>query len=80
MKNNLFLYLRLINVVFQSLSCILCCEIGYILRSLGQNPTEDNVLLMVCNAGCTWDSFLTRQDKAEGHNVTYEAIKFCIHN
>lgn len=37
-------------------------EIGYILRSLGQNPTEDDIIALVCEAGCDWEGYLTAQD------------------
>lgn len=37
-------------------------EIGYILRSLGQNPTEDDIIALVCEAGCDWEGYLTADD------------------
>ena len=37
-------------------------EIGYILRSLGQNPTEDDIIALVCEAGCDWEGDLTADD------------------
>ena len=37
-------------------------EIGYILRSLGQNPTEDDLLNLLNEAGMDSDSYLTRGD------------------
>ena len=33
-----------LTVFFQGLESIPCKEIGYILRTLGQNPTEDEIL------------------------------------
>lgn len=46
------------------MTSIPCKEIGYILRSLGQNPTEDDIINLVCEAGCYWDGYLTRDDFA----------------
>lgn len=37
-------------------------EVGYILRTLGQNPTEDEILALVCEAGCDWEGVLTADD------------------
>jgi len=39
-----------------------CKEIGYILRTLGQNPTEDEILALVCEANCDWEGELSRND------------------
>ena len=47
---------------FKGLSSIPCKEIGYILRSLGQNPTEDDILNLVYEAGCSWEGYLSRRD------------------
>ncbi len=49
-------------IYFQGLDAIPCKEIGYILRSLGQNPTEDEIIALVCEAGCEWDGVLNRED------------------
>ena len=46
----------------QGLESIPCKEIGYILRTLGQNPTEDEILEIVCEAGCDWEGDLTKED------------------
>jgi len=37
-------------------------EVGYILRSLGQNPTEDEINNLICEAGCDWEGYLTSDD------------------
>lgn len=37
-------------------------EVGYILRSLGQNPTEDEINNLICEAGCDWEGFLSADD------------------
>ena len=42
------------------MDAIPCREIGYILRSLGQNPTENEIIALVCEAGCDWEGYLTR--------------------
>ena len=39
----------------QNTDAIPAREVGYILRSLGQNPTEDEILALVCEAGCDWE-------------------------
>jgi len=39
-----------------------CKEVGYVLRSLGQNPTEDEVINLVCEAGCDWEGNFTCDD------------------
>ena len=44
---------------FQGLEAIQCKEVGYVLRSLGQNPTEDEVINLVCEAGCDWEGTFT---------------------
>ena len=46
----------------QGLQAIPCKEIGYILRTLGQNPTEDDIINLVYDAGCDWEGYLTRED------------------
>ena len=45
---------NVLKLVFQGLESIPCKEIGYILRTLGQNPTEDEIIALVCEAGCEW--------------------------
>jgi len=37
-------------------------DIGYVLRILGQNPTEDEIVEMVMKANCEWDGVMTRSD------------------
>jgi len=39
-----------------------CRDIGYILRILGQNPTEDDIVEMVMEANCDWEGIMTRED------------------
>ncbi|TRY79247.1 hypothetical protein TCAL_10271 [Tigriopus californicus] len=46
----------------KGLTAIPCKEIGYILRSLGQNPTEDDIVNLVVEAGCSWEGYLSRGD------------------
>ena len=48
--------------IFQGLDTLPCKEIGYILRTLGQNPTEDEILALVCEANCDWEGELSRND------------------
>ena len=37
-------------------------EVGYILRTLGKNPTEDEINDLICEAGCEWEGYLTADD------------------
>ena len=53
---------QLYNKFLQGVDSIPCREIGYILRSLGQNPTENEIIALVCEAGCDWEGYLTRED------------------
>lgn len=46
----------------KGLEAIQCKEVGYVLRSLGQNPTEDEVINLVCEAGCDWEGTFTCDD------------------
>jgi len=39
-----------------------CRDIGYVLRILGQNPTEDDIVEMVMEANCEWEGIMTRND------------------
>lgn len=39
-----------------------CRAIGYVLRILGQNPTEDEIVEMVMKANCDWEGLMTKQD------------------
>ena len=41
--------------LFQGVESIPAREVGYILRSLGQNPTEDEINNLICEAGCDWE-------------------------
>ena len=46
-------------IFFQPLEAIQCKEVGYVLRSLGKNPTEDEVINLVCEAACDWEGTFT---------------------
>merc|ERR1711997_520202 len=46
----------------KGLESIPCKEVGYVLRTLGQNPTEDEVIALVCEAGCDWEGDFTCDD------------------
>jgi len=46
----------------KGLESIPCKEIGYILRTLGQNPTEDEIIALICEAGCDWEGTFTCDD------------------
>merc|ERR1712109_231111 len=46
----------------KGLESIPCKEVGYVLRTLGQNPTEDEVIALVCEAGCDWEGNFTCYD------------------
>jgi len=37
-------------------------SVGYVLRILGQNPTEDDIVQMVMKANCEWDGQMSRKD------------------
>jgi len=37
-------------------------QIGYVLRILGQNPTEDDIVEMVMKADCDWEGSMNRSD------------------
>lgn len=41
---------------------IQCRDIGYVLRILGQNPTEDEIVDMVMKANCDWEGFMDRDE------------------
>eukprot|EP00091_Calanus_sinicus_P009871 TRINITY_DN2293_c0_g1_i2.p1 TRINITY_DN2293_c0_g1~~TRINITY_DN2293_c0_g1_i2.p1 ORF type:complete len:238 (-),score=72.93 TRINITY_DN2293_c0_g1_i2:391-1104(-) len=36
--------------------------VGYVLRILGQNPTEDDIVEMVMKANCDWEGVMSRND------------------
>jgi len=37
-------------------------SVGYVLRILGQNPTEDEIVDMVMKANCDWEGLMSRND------------------
>jgi len=37
-------------------------NVGYVLRILGQNPTEDDIVEMVMKAGCDWEGVMSRNE------------------
>merc|ERR1712080_511095 len=39
-----------------------CRSVGYVLRILGQNPTEDEIVEMVMKANCDWEGLMTKKD------------------
>jgi len=47
-------------------------HVGYVLRILGQNPTEDDIVAMVMKADCEWDGTMNRTDFL---NVGSEILK-----
>lgn len=47
-------------------------HVGYVLRILGQNPTEDDIVAMVMKADCDWDGVMNRKDFL---NVGQEILK-----
>ena len=57
---------------FQGLDSIPCKEVGYILRTLGQNPTEDEIIALVCEAGCDWEGHFTCEDFL---NLAYGSVQ-----
>lgn len=46
----------------KGMNSIPCKEVGYVLRTLGQNPTEDEIVTLVCEAGCDWEGNFTCED------------------
>merc|ERR1719317_1716923 len=45
-------------------------HVGYVLRILGQNPTEDEIVAMVMKADCEWDGTMNRKDfLVVGHEI-----------
>ena len=52
-------FVRWFHHFFQPLEAIQCKEVGYVLRSLGKNPTEDEVINLVCEAACDWEGTFT---------------------
>merc|ERR1712012_1339364 len=47
-------------------------QIGYVLRILGQNPTEDDIVEMVMKADCDWEGTMSRSEFIE---VAIELIR-----
>lgn len=39
-----------------------CRSVGYVLRILGQNPTEDEIVEMVMKANCDWEGQMSKKD------------------
>jgi hypothetical protein len=60
---------------FKGVDAIPCREIGYILRSLGQNPTENEIIALVCEAGCDWEGYLTRLVRTLGIAAVDKAVE-----
>jgi len=50
-------------------------DIGYVLRILGQNPTEDEIVDMVMKANCDWDGYM---DRDEFVSVATEILKASV--
>lgn len=50
-------------------------DIGYVLRILGQNPTEDEIVNMVMKANCDWDGYM---DRSEFVTVAVEILKSSV--
>jgi len=53
------------NLYSRGLDQIPSRSVGYILRILGQNPTEDDIVEMVMKANCDWDGLMSRNDFIE---------------
>merc|ERR1719420_2434344 len=47
-------------------------SVGYVLRILGQNPTEDDIVEMVMKANCDWEGVMSRDEFIE---VAIELIR-----
>lgn len=50
------------NLYTRGMGEIPCRSIGYVLRILGQNPTEDEIVEMVMKANCDWEGLMTKKD------------------
>jgi len=50
------------NLYTRGMDEIPCRSVGYVLRILGQNPTEDEIVEMVMKANCDWEGLMTKQD------------------
>jgi len=53
------------NLYSRGLDQIPSRSVGYILRILGQNPTEDDIVEMVMKANCDWEGLMSRNDFIE---------------
>lgn len=50
------------NLYTRGLEEIPCRSVGYVLRILGQNPTEDEIVEMVMKANCDWEGLMSKND------------------
>lgn len=50
------------NLYTRGMDEIPCRSVGYVLRILGQNPTEDEIVEMVMKANCDWEGLMTKKD------------------
>jgi len=60
------------NLYSRGLDQIPSRSVGYILRILGQNPTEDDIVEMVMKANCDWEGLMSRSEFIE---VAIELIR-----
>jgi hypothetical protein len=42
---------------------------------LGQNPTENEIIALVCEAGCDWEGYLTRLVRTLGIAAVDKAVE-----
>jgi len=50
------------NMYTRGVDEIPCRSVGYVLRILGQNPTEDEIVEMVMKANCDWEGLMSKKD------------------
>jgi len=50
------------NLYTRGVKEIPCRSVGYVLRILGQNPTEDEIVEMVMKANCDWGGLMNKKD------------------
>jgi len=50
------------NLYSRGLDQIPSRSVGYILRIIGQNPTEDDIVEMVMKANCDWEGLMSRSE------------------
>merc|ERR1719154_907041 len=50
------------NMYSRGLDQIPSRSVGYILRIIGQNPTEDDIVEMVMKANCDWEGLMSRSE------------------